>query len=342
MKREKSISILTLTMLFLGVLLLGQSGLAAAQQTKSGEIAYGHGFMLETPHHQASLKFKEIVEQKSGGKLKVNLFPAGQLGSAKDMFESLQMGTQQIALLPTARISGFNKKLQLFDLPFLFPNREIAYKVFDGAFGGELLKTLEENKIIGVAIYEDGFKHFTANKPIQRLEDFKGLKFRTMESPIIMEQFKSLGANPTPINFAELYSALQQKVVDGQENPLVTIANMKFYEVQKYVMLSGHGYLAHVLMLSKSWYESLPKDLQKIVFETGRELAVWQRKGVLEGEQGYLKTIKNFGTNIIEIADQEKVRMREATKPVYKVGEGIIGKELVEKAVKEIERLSKK
>ena len=190
--------------LILGIVVFYQVDIVKAQQSKAAEIAFGHGFMLETPHHKASLRFKELVEQRSGGRVKVNVFPAGQLGSAKDMFEGLQMGSQQIALLPTARISGFNPKLQLFDLPFLFPNREIAYKVFDGPVGDELLKTLERNKVVGMAFYEDGFKHFTCSKPISKPEDFKGTKFRTMESPIIMEQFRSLGANPTPIDFGEL------------------------------------------------------------------------------------------------------------------------------------------
>jgi C4-dicarboxylate-binding protein DctP len=328
--------------LILGIVVFYQVDIVKAQQSKAAEIAFGHGFMLETPHHKASLRFKELVEQRSGGRVKVNVFPAGQLGSAKDMFEGLQMGSQQIALLPTARISGFNPKLQLFDLPFLFPNREIAYKVFDGPVGDELLKTLERNKVVGMAFYEDGFKHFTCSKPISKPEDFKGTKFRTMESPIIMEQFRSLGANPTPIDFGELYNALQQKVVDGQENPLVTIFNMKFYEVQKYLILSSHAYLAHVLMYSKSWYDALPKDLQKILADTGRELAPWQRNGVVEGESGYLKKIKEFGTNVTEFSDSEKARMREATRPVYKVAEGIIGKDLIDKAGKEIDRLSKR
>lgn len=303
------------------------------------EITYGHGFMPETPQNKSALKFKELVEQKSNGTVVVKVFPSGQLGSAKEMFESLQMGTQQIAMLPTARISGFNAKMQLFDLPFLFPSREVAYKIFDGPVGEELLKTLDANKVKGVAIYEDGFKHFTANKPIVKLEDFKGKKFRTMESPIIMEQFKSLGANPTPLDFAELYNALQQGVVDGQENPLVTITNMKFYEVQKHVVLSGHAYLGHVLLFSSSWFNTLPADIQKLLVDTGKELAVWERNLVMQEEEGYLKTIKGFGTNVTELSKEEKARMKEATKSVYKVAEGIIGKDLIDKTVQEVEKL---
>ena len=305
------------------------------------KVSYGHGFMQETPHHQSALKFKELVEERTDGKIIVEIFPVGQLGSAREMFESLQMGSQEIALLPTARISGFAPKLQLLDLPFLFPNREVAYQIFDGEIGQILLASLEQAGVKGVAIYEDGFKHFTANKPIRTLDDFKGTKFRTMESPVIMKQFEALGANPTPLAFSELYNALQQGVVDGQENPLVTIANMRFYEVQDYIALSGHAYLGHVFMFSKKWFDGLSADIQKVLVDTGKELAIWQRQGVAAEEEKYLQTIKDSGTEIITLSDEEKAKMKEVTFPVHKVIEDIVGKELLEKTYAQIEELSK-
>ena len=305
------------------------------------KVSYGHGFMQETPHHQSALKFKELVEERTDGKIIVEIFPVGQLGSAREMFESLQMGSQEIALLPTARISGFAPKLQLLDLPFLFPNREVAYQIFDGEIGQILLASLEQAGVKGVAIYEDGFKHFTANKPIRTLDDFKGTKFRTMESPVIMKQFEALGSNPTPLAFSELYNALQQGVVDGQENPLVTIANMRFYEVQDYIALSGHAYLGHVFMFSKKWFDGLSADIQKVLVDTGKELAIWQRQGVAAEEEKYLQTIKDSGTEIITLSDEEKAKMKEVTFPVHKVIEDIVGKELLEKTYAQIEELSK-
>lgn len=151
------------------------------------EITYGHGFNPGTPQARAAEEFKARVEEETDGRVQVTLFPSGQLGSAKDMFESLQMGTQEIALLPTARISGFSPTLQIFDLPFLFPDKETAYEIFDGEVGEQMLATLDSTGVKGLAIYEDGFKHFTCSKKLETLEDFKGKKFRTMESPIIME-----------------------------------------------------------------------------------------------------------------------------------------------------------
>lgn len=334
----------TKVLIFLIVLfLLASYSFAGGDAEKSEEnkavmeISYGHGFMPETPHHKAVLGFKELVEERSGGRIIINIFPAGQLGSAKEMFEGLQMGTQEIALVPTARISGFNPKLQLFDLPFLFPDRETAYKVMDGAVGTALLKTLEENGVVGVAYYEDGFKHFTCNEPINKLEDFKGTKFRTMESPIIMEQFRAMGSNPTPIAFSEAYNAMQQGVVDGQENPLVTITNMKFYEVQDYLLLSSHAYLAHVLMFSESWFNALSSEDQKLLTEAGREIASWQRKLVAEEEEGYLQTIKDFGTQILELSSEERARMKAVMGPVYTIAEDVIGKDILNQALKAVE-----
>ncbi|KNF09693.1 tripartite ATP-independent periplasmic transporter solute receptor, DctP family [Gottschalkia purinilytica] len=303
------------------------------------QINYGHGFMPETPHHKSSLKFKEEVEKKTNGKVKVNVFPSSQLGSAREMFEGLQLGTQEIALVPTARISGFAPELQLFDLPFLFPSRDTAYKLMDGKVGNDLLKTLEKQYVKGVVFYEDGFKHFTSNNKITEAKDFKGQKFRTMESPIVMKQFKSLGANPVPIDFAELYNSLQLGVIDGQENPLVTIENMKFYEVQDYLLLSEHAYLGHALLFNDNWFKKLPKDIQKILYDTGRELAKWQRKEVQKEEEKYLKTIEKSGTKIIKLNEKQKKELKKITNPVHKEYVKMFGDKILNDAYREIERL---
>ncbi|WMM24871.1 TRAP transporter substrate-binding protein [Tissierella sp. MB52-C2] len=344
MFKSRNLVMLLVMVLLLSLIVIGCRGrgdLNTVSKEDLGEIieiGYGHGFMPETPHHKAAIKFKEEVEAATNGRVKVNLFPSGQLGSAREMFEGLQMGTQEIALVPTARISGFAPELQLFDLPFLFPNREAGYKVMDGEVGTELLEGLKSQKIKGVAFYEDGYKHFTANKPISKLEDFKGLKFRTMESPIVINQFKALGSNPTPIDFGELYSSLQLGVVDGQENPLVTIVSSKFYEVQTNLTLSEHAYLGHVLIFSDSWYSNLPQDIQEILYEKGREIANWQRQAVQEEEIKYLETIKNAGVNIVELSQAERDKMREITLSVHQEYVKLFGNEILDKAYAEIEK----
>ncbi|MGF7057674.1 TRAP transporter substrate-binding protein [Brassicibacter mesophilus] len=343
MKKTRKIAILLSVVMLLNIYLVGCGSRGGSSDSAEEviEINYGHGFMPETPHHKAALKFKEEVESKTNGKVKVNVFPSGQLGSAREMFEGLQMGTQEIALVPTARISGFAPELQLFDLPYLFPTREIAYEIMDGEVGTELLNVLDDQKIKGIAFYEDGFKHFTANKEIRAVDDFKGVKFRTMESPIIMSQFKALGANPVPIDFSELYNSLQLGVVEGQENPLVTIENMKFYEVQDYLMLSEHAYLGHVLIYSSDWFNKLPEDIQKVLYDTGREVAKWQRNAVQEEEVKYLETIKASGTNIVELSESEKEALKEITRPVHNEYVKMFGNDIIDKVYAEIEKLSK-
>lgn len=305
------------------------------------EINYGHGFMPDSPQDKSAIMFKNEVEEKSNGKIKVNIFPSSQLGSAREMFEGLQLGTQEIALVPTARISGFAPELQLFDLPYLFPNKEIAYEVMDGEVGTKLLDDLEKQHVKGVAFYEDGFKQFTSNKPLYTADDFKGQKFRTMESPILMEQFRTLGSNPVPIDFAELYNSLQLGVIDGQENPLVTISNMKFYEVQKYLAKTDHAYLAHVLLFNNMWYKELPKEYQDILYEAGRNAAVWERAEVGREEEKYLEIIKEHGTEIIELPQEETDILIERTSSVFDVYRKMFGDEILDSVLNAIEILNK-
>lgn len=306
------------------------------------EINYGHGFMPDSPQDKSAVKFKEEVEEKTGGKIKVNIFPSSQLGSAREMFEGLQLGTQEVALVPTARISGFAPELQLFDLPYLFPSRELAYELMDGEVGTKLLDGLERQYVKGVAFYEDGFKQFTSNREILSADDFKGQKFRTMESPIVMEQFKTLGSNPVPIDFAELYNSLQLGVIDGQENPLVTIENMKFYEVQKYLIKTDHAYLAHVLLFNDMWYKELPKEYQDILYEAGRNAAVWERAEVAREELEYIKTIEESGTEIVELSPEETEKIIEKTKPVYEIYRKMFGDEILDSAIENIKELESK
>ena len=297
------------------------------------EISYGHGFMPDTPQDLGALEFKKVVEDKTKGRIKVNIFPSGQLGSAKEMFEGIQMGTQEIVLLPTARISGFNAQLQVFDLPFLFPDRATAYRVLDGAVGQKLLGTLAANGGVGVAFYEDGFKQFTASARLDSMKDFKGLKFRSMESPIIMEQFKSLGAAPVPVDFAEAYNALQQKVVDGQENPVLTIGAMKFNEVQKNMLMSNHGYLAHVLIFSKNWFDGLSPEDKAVLLEAGKQAATYERKLVADREANMIATFKTAGSNIVTPSAEDLKAMADAMKPVYDVARKIVGAAVVDEVL---------
>ena len=175
--------------------------------------------------------------------------------------------------------------------------------------------------------------HFTCNKKIESLADFKGLKMRSMESPIKMTQFESLGSNPVPIDFNELYNALQQNTVDGQENPLATIVPSKFYEVQDYMLLSNHAYLAQLVLVSESWFNSLDTEAQEIIARNALEIAAWERELVAEAEKDYLKTIEDSGTVIYELSEDARQEFVEATAAVYDVAKTIIDPALVDAVV---------
>ncbi len=303
------------------------------------EIKLSHDLSEDTPQHLASEKFRDLIKERTGGKYEVNIFPSNQLGSDREVTEFLQFGSVQAALIPTAKLSMFAQTLQLPDLPFFFPNREITYKFLDSEVGMELLEGLKSKDMVGAAFWESGFKHFTSNKEIHKPEDFKGLKFRTMESPILIEQFKSLGANPVPIDFGETYNALQQKVVDGQENPLISIVRMRFYEVQKNAIISGHGYLGYAFLYSKPWFDQQPADMQKILLDTAREVATFQREETVRREKELIKTMEEAGTKVTYLTPEELEIFAKATRPVHKKFESAIGKELLEKAYKKIEEL---
>ena len=311
----------------------GDSTADAGSGGETYEIIFGHPFNPGTPQADIAEQFKTRIEEVTDGQITVTIFPAGQLGSHTDMFEAMQMGTQHMSILPSARISGFAPEMQVFDLPFLFPDRETAYKIFDGEIGREIMDTLDDSGVKGLTICEDGFKHFTANEKIETLDDFKGLKMRTMESPIIMEQFNAMGSNPVPIDYSELYNSLQNHTVDGQENPLATISTLKLYEVQDYMLYSEHAYLAQILLVSKSWYESLPTDLQDDILTVAKEVTEWERQEIQNLEAGYLQEVKDSGTTVYELSDAERERFRTAMASVYEVGEELIGKDLLDKVV---------
>src|SRR5437870_7879100 len=258
------------------VVALGMFGTSTASAQVT--LKLGHDQPETTTHHRAALKFKEIVEARSKGQLKVNLFPSNLLGNSTQMVEQVQAGALEAAVLPTAWIAPIAPSVQVLDLPFLFPDRKSLYQVLDGPVGAEILKPLAKVNIEGVAFWESGFKQFTGQFPIREPADYRGRKIRTMPAAVIQEQFKAFGATPTTIAFSELYSALQQNVVDGQENPIASIASMRLFEVQKYLTLSDHGFLAYAFLFNKPLLDRLPKEQRTILVDAAREGSRFQRE----------------------------------------------------------------
>jgi tripartite ATP-independent transporter DctP family solute receptor len=304
-------------------------------------IKLSHDLPEDTPQNVGALVFKKMVEERTGGAFEVLIFPAGQLGTDIESVEMMQSGAIQASLVPTAKLSGFDPSLQLIDLPFLFPNREITYKVLDSDLADNLFKPLENIGLKGVAFWESGFKKITANKEIRKPEDLKGLKFRVMESPLLIEQYKTLGANPIPIDFAETYNALQQGVVDAQENPLVSITKMRFYEVQSHMMLTNHGYLGYAFLFGKAFWDKLSPEHQEIISKAALEAAQLERQEAANREDGFVKIIEDSGTIVVRLTEEELKEFANAMKPVHEKFADVIGRDLLQKAYDMIEELQK-
>jgi tripartite ATP-independent transporter DctP family solute receptor len=307
----------------------------------AGVMKFHHDLPEDSAQHAAALKFKDAVDARSNGEIEVKLFPSNALGNDVEATQQMQLGAIQGGIIPTAKLSSFVKSMQLVDLPFIFPSPQVAHKVLDGDAGKKLLGTLDKVGLHGLTFWESGFKQFTCDHPVTSPADFKGHKVRVMQSPIIMEQFKALGANPVPIAFTETYSALQQKVVECQENPLVSITKMKFYEVQSDVVISNHAYLAYAFVVSKRWFDGLSDANQEIISDAAVEFTAFQREDTARREAGYLETIKSSGTNINTLTPEQLVGFQEATRSVHEQFADDIGRDLLEAFYKDIESASK-
>lgn len=294
-------------------LVIASAGLAAPRWVAK----FGHDQPEKSPHHDGALYFKKLIEEGSKGEIEVKLYPSQLLGTGLQMSEMVQAGALELLAIPTSNMQVLHPALQVLDLPFLFLNQKVLDQVLDGEVSDVLYKPLLGKGVLGLNWFFSGLKQFTANFPIHRPEDFKGRKIRVMPAPVIREQFKALGASPVPIDFHELYNALQQGVVDGQENPLTTIVTMKFYEVQKYMTLSSHALIAYVFVTSKKFYDSLPDKYQQLLREAARKAGPYERNLVREREKGFLETIKKGGTTVIELKPEERLAFQKAMDPVY-------------------------
>jgi TRAP-type transport system periplasmic protein len=301
-------------------------------------IRAGIGLNDQHPQYLGLLKFKEIVEEKTDGQIKVETYHSGQLGDDRTMTEGLQLGSQEVTIPSTAPLANFVPEFSVFDFPFLFPTEEVADKVLDGEVGQKFLKKLEDQNLVGLAYWENGFRNVTNSKRgIATVEDFKGLKLRTMENDLHLEAFRALGANPTPMAFTELFTAMQQGTVDGQENPYATIYLQKFQEVQKHVSNTNHIYSPFVFLMSKSFYDGLTTEQQQIVKEAAVEAGLYERQLNREANSKYLADLQAEGMTYTEISEAEHARMKEVVQPVLDKYADKIGKETVQEVYDAIE-----
>jgi tripartite ATP-independent transporter DctP family solute receptor len=318
---------------------LGLAGFVATP-AMAGVMKFHHDLPEDSAQHAAAVKFKEAVESRTNGEIVVKVFPSNALGNDVEATQQMQLGAIQGGIIPTAKLSNFVTAMQLIDLPFMFPSPKVAHQVLDGAAGKKLLGTLDKVGLKGLTFWESGFKQFTCDHPVKSPADFVGHKVRVMQSPIIMEQFKALGANPVPIAFTETYSALQQKVVECQENPLVSITKMKFYEVQSDVVISNHAYLGYAFVVGKRWFDDLSDANKKIVSDAAIEFTAFEREDTARREAGYLETIKASGTNISHLTPEELTKFQDATRSVHEKFADDIGRDLLTPFYEEIKKAS--
>jgi TRAP-type transport system periplasmic protein len=318
---------------------LSAFGLAQAQVRT---IKFANQNAKGTPIVMGMEKFAELVETKSGGKLKVQVYPGGALGSDQANVSALQGGTLEMAAMNSGIFASLVKEFAIYDFPFLFGNPKEADAVVDGPFGQNLHKKLQDKGLVGLAYYELGFRELTNSKrPIHKVEDIAGLKLRVIPNPINIDWVKALDANPTPLPFPELYSALEQGAVDGQENPVATIKGAKLNEVQKYMTMTNHQYNPQSVVVSKKFWDTLSPADRKILQDAATESAHYQRTQSRAQLQVGVEDLRKGGMQINELPPAEIAKFRDKMKPVIAKYSAAVGEDTVRQIQAELAKARK-
>ena len=316
--------------LFIACTLLLAAGAAFAADKIVVRVAHT---IAPDSHYQAGLEhLGKLLDEATNGQIELQIFHSSQLGSERDAIEGVSMGTLEMTLISSAPLANFTNAFLVFDLPFIIQDRQKAYAWMDGPEGQKILDSVLDKGMVALGIWENGFRMLTnSKKPVLVPEDLNGLKIRLMENPIHVGTFKTLGAYPVPMPFGELFTALQQKTVDGQENPLIIISTSKFAEVQKHLSLTGHFYAPAILLINKDFWEKTLSDEQRKIF-TEAELKArrWQREFCIDIEKKLVDSLKEQG---MEVSQPDKAKFFEAVQPVYKEFEEKVGKEASQKLI---------
>nr|WP_319515286.1 DctP family TRAP transporter solute-binding subunit [uncultured Cohaesibacter sp.] len=309
----------------------GLMALSLAAPTFAADVTLklGHIAVPDHPYGKGADYFAKLVNEKSNGSIEVKVFPSSQLGGQKDLIEGMVFGAVDMALVGTAVLGQFQPQISIFDLPFIFNDRPHAYKSLDSV-GMELGKELEGRGIKLLGYMENGIRHVTNNvRPIKEPADMEGLKIRVMTNKIFVEMMKSLGASPTPMAFSELYSAMQQGTVDGQENPSAHIFTKRFYEVQKYASKTAHAYSPEPMIISMISWAKLNDEQKAIIQDAAKEAIAWQRKISEEQDNEYWDQI--IATGKMEVIDVDRSKFKAATAPVIKMFADTVGQDNIDK-----------
>ena len=307
-------------------------GVTSAKAEDPIVLKFSHVVAPNTPKGKGADKFKELAEKYTHGKVKVEVYPNSSLYKDKEELEALQLGAVQMLAPSMAKFGPMGvKEFEVYDIPYIVPNRAAVKAVNEGPVGQKLLKLLEPKGMIGLAFWDNGFKQMSANKPLKKPEDYKGLKFRIQSSKVIDAQFRALGAIPQVMAFSEVYQALQTGVVDGQENTASNMYTQKFDEVQKYTTLTNHGYLGYALIVNKKFWDGLPADIRTQLTKAVKEATDYSNEiSRKENEEALEAMQKNGKTQFIKLTSAEDAAMRKALEPVADEVGKRVGKSLID------------
>jgi len=306
-------------------------------------VKFSHVVTDDTPKGKGALKFKELAEAKTEGQVKVEVYPNSQLYKDREELEALQLGAVQMLAPSVSKFGPLGvRKFEVFDLPYMFADEASLEKVVEGPVGKGLFKLLEPKGITGLAYWFNGFKEFTANKPLKKLDDFKGMKIRIQSSKVLEGEIKALGAIPQVMAFSEVYTALQQGVVDGEENTPSNKYTQKMHEVQKHMTMSDHGVVMYAVVVNKKFWDGLPPDIRKSLDEAMAESTryVWQI-AKQENDDAVAKIKAAKTTEVYVLPPAEKAVWRKAMLPLYQQYEDVVGKDTLQAIEKTVAQSAK-
>lgn len=304
-------------------------------------IKFSHVVASDTPKGKAAERFKELAEKATKGRVKVELYPNSTLYKDKEELEALQLGAVQMLAPSLAKFGPLGvKEFEVFDLPYIFPTKDVLYAVTEGPIGKDLLKKLESKGITGLGYWDNGFKVMSSNKPIHLPSDMKGQKLRIQSSKVLDAQMRALNANPQVLAFSEVYQALQTGVVDGTENPPSNLYTQKMHEVQKHVTVTNHGYLGYAVIVNKKFWDGLPADIRNELDGAMKAATKYANAIAQQENDNALEAVKKSGkTTVYMPTEKEKAEWRKALLPVQKQMESRIGKDLIANVNKEAVKL---
>jgi C4-dicarboxylate-binding protein DctP len=305
---------------------------ASAQQAQPIILKFSHVVAADTPKGKGAERFKQLAEKYTDGRVKVEVYHNSALYKDKEELEALQLGAVQMLAPSNAKFGPLGiKEFEVLDLPMLIPDIAGLRKITEGPIGQGMLKKLDATGLIGLAYWDNGFKAMTANKPLRKVEDFAGMKFRIQSSKVLQAQFKQLNALPQVMAFSEVYQALQTGVVDGQENTLSNIYTQKMHEVQKHMTLSNHGYIGYVVVVGKPFWSGLPADIRTQLEKAMSDATQYTNDIAQKENQDALVEIRKSGkTEIISLTAAEQEQWRQAMIPIYDEMSARVGKQLIQ------------